>query len=303
MDELEGAFEWFFDEMFKVVLDLLSPLDVEYDCEHAAEAVHLDRCGCLLVFHLFLDEPQIPAHAAHFGVQLHAAVHLEEGVLVGPHSHVDQSRVFWSQLLAKTVEEPVVGGKFARLLVFNAEEEIDVADSFVDQSSTASQRFPFARLTLYLPAATHQFLLVHAFSFKLALDEGGALGSERRVGVLEICAETAGGESVGGDIGECIAGGDILVALLLAASQFLHDALLSELEILLCELPVFCHRPECCALLVDDFVENHLQVLVGVVAFLSDVLDLRPYACNLVVFLSNVDELAFEAVLEDIRRE
>jgi hypothetical protein len=56
-------------------------------------------------------------------------------------------------------------------------------------------------------------------------------------------------------------------------------------------------------LLVDDFVENHLQVLVGVVAFLSDVLDLRPYACNFVVFLSNVDELAFEAVLEDIRGE
>lgn len=113
MDELEGAFERFFDEMFKVVFDLLSPLDVKYDCEHAAEAVHLNRCRRLLLFHLFLNQPQIPADAAHFRVQFHAAVHLEEGVLVGPHSHVDQSRVLWSQLLAKTIEKPIVGGKLA----------------------------------------------------------------------------------------------------------------------------------------------------------------------------------------------
>lgn len=94
-----------------------------------------------------------------------------------------------------------------------------------------------------------------------------------------------------------------MVALLLAAPQFLHDAFLSELEIFFCELPVLGHGAQRRALLVDDFVENHLQVLVGVVAFLSDVLDLRPYACNFVVFFSNVDELAFEAILEDVWRE
>lgn len=293
MDELEGAFEWFFDEMFKVVLDLLGALDVEYDCEHAAEAVHLDGRGCLLVFHLFLDEPQIAAHAAHLRVQLHAAVHLEEGVLVGPHSHVDQGRVFWSQLLAKTVEEPVVGRKFARLLVFNAEEEIDVADSFVDQSSAASQRFPFARLVLYFPAATHEFLLVHAFSFKLPLDKGAALGSERRVGVLEICAETAGGQSVGGDVGKAVSGGEVLVAFLFAGGEFLHDGLFADVDCL-----VAVDLLEEVLLLVDHAVQDHLQVLVVLVVLLLYVLDRPADPHHLVVLRADPVELALHAALE-----
>ena len=68
-------------------------------------------------------------------------------------------------------------------------------------------------------------------------------------------------------------------------------------------MAVLGHGPEGGALLIDDFVEDHLQVLVGIVALLADVLDLCADACHLVVFIPDVGELALEAVLEDVRRE
>ena len=56
-------------------------------------------------------------------------------------------------------------------------------------------------------------------------------------------------------------------------------------------------------MLIDDFFEDHPQVLVGIVAFLADVLDLCADACHLVVFISEFGELAFKAILEDVWRE
>lgn len=53
-------------------------------------------------------------------------------------------------------------------------------------------------------------------------------------------------------------------------------------------------------MLVDDLIQNHLQVLVGVIPLLPDILDLGPNADHFVVFLPHIRELALETVLEDI---
>lgn len=168
----------------------------------------------------------------------------------------------------------------------------------MDQSSTAAQRFPFARLVLYLSAASHEFLVVHAFGLKLSLDKGGALGGEWGVGMFEVCAEAAGGESVGGDVGEVVPGGDVLVALFLAGGEFLHDGLFADVDCL-----VAVDLLEDVLLLVDHAVEDHLQVLVVLVVLLLYVLDRPADAHHLVVLRPHPVELALHAALEVLRLE
>jgi hypothetical protein len=126
MDELEDGLEGFVDEMCEVVLDLLRLLDVEDVDDEAAEAVQVLIFVHFLVFHFFGLQTHVPAHAADSGVSPHVVVHLVDGFGVGSEAHVEQDGVFWFQFVAETVEEPVVGGQLAAVLVFYAEVKIHV---------------------------------------------------------------------------------------------------------------------------------------------------------------------------------
>lgn len=126
MDELEDGLEGLVDEVCEVVLDLLRLLDVEDVDDQAAEAVQILIFVHLVVFHLFGLQTHVPAHAAHSWVSAHVVVHLVYGFGVGPEAHVQQDGVLGLQLVAETVEEPVVRGQLAAVLVFYAEVKIHV---------------------------------------------------------------------------------------------------------------------------------------------------------------------------------
>jgi hypothetical protein len=107
-------------------LDLLGTLDIEEVVHDAGHAVDV-----LLLHHLFvldhlLNESEVAADPAYFGVDPHVPVHLEDAVPVGFHSHVEEEGVPGFQFLAKPVEEPVVRVQFACLFVLDANEQVDI---------------------------------------------------------------------------------------------------------------------------------------------------------------------------------
>lgn len=122
MYELEDGLKWFFDQVLEVLFNLLCALNIEETDKHAAETVHVLALSHFFIFNLFLDQPHVAAHTAHIGIHFHAAIHLENSVRIGPHTNIKKNSVLWLELLAKSVEKPVVRGQLACLLVLDAKK-------------------------------------------------------------------------------------------------------------------------------------------------------------------------------------
>ena len=93
-------------------LNLLGTLDIEDMPKTTAQTVQIVIFDFLLILHQFLNQPQVAAHPTYIGIQLQVPVHLEDSVWVGSHSHVNQEGVLRVQLLAESVEEPVLRVQF-----------------------------------------------------------------------------------------------------------------------------------------------------------------------------------------------
>jgi hypothetical protein len=76
----------------------------------------------------------------------------------------------------------------------------------------------------------------------------------------------AGGQAIARKIGKLISGCNILISFFLGAGEFFHDTFLSNVEVGFIEDAILIfigHGLERAFLLIDDFVQNHLQILVG----------------------------------------
>lgn len=94
-----------------------------------------------------------------------------------------------------------------------------------------------------------------------------------------------------------------MVAFFFTASQLLHDGLLRNLHFLWLEFSLLRHGLDGCLLLINDLIDDHFEILIGVVPFLFDALDLGSNACHFVVLFSHVCKFPLVAVCELIRRE
>jgi hypothetical protein len=75
------------------------------------------------------------------------------------------------------------------------------------------------------------------------------------------------------------------------------------LHFLLLELFFLSHGLDGGLLLIDDFIEDHFEVLVRVVPFFFDVLDLSLDARHFIIFLSHICEFTLIAICELIGGE
>ena len=92
-----------------------------------------------------------------------------------------------------------------------------------------------------------------------------------------------------------------MVALFLRGGKFLHDAFFSDVEIFLIDnsfLIFFCHGSEGIFLLIDNFIEDHLQILVGGVSLFLDILYLFSNAVHVVIFLPGAHKFSLESIFE-----
>jgi len=117
------------------------------------------------------------------------------------------------------------------------------------------------------------------------------------------CGEAACWDAVGEDVGKGIPGTDVLVAFFFTASELFHDGFLSNLELVCLEILFIDHGFQSCFLLIDNFIQNHLQILTGIAPFLLNTLYLifNPY--NLIIFFSDINILPFHSIFELIRWE
>ena len=120
--------------MLVVRFNLLSSLDVK-EGEHAAgHTIDILSFDLFLVLDQLFNQPQVPADASYVGIHLQMTVHLEDSSRVWPYSHIQKKGVLGLQLLAETVEKPVVRVEIAGFLVLDAEEEVDVEERLIDFS-------------------------------------------------------------------------------------------------------------------------------------------------------------------------
>lgn len=108
MYEFEDRLEGFFNQMLKVFLDLLCSLDIKHIHKRTANAVHILWLIHLLVFYFLLNKPHVSAHTADPIVELHASIHLEDSVGVRTNSNIKNHCIFGLELLAESIEKPVM---------------------------------------------------------------------------------------------------------------------------------------------------------------------------------------------------
>ena len=117
------------------------------------------------------------------------------------------------------------------------------------------------------------------------------------------CGEAACWDAVREDVGEGISGTDVLVAFFFTACELFHDGFLSNLELVCLEILFVNHGFQSCLLLINDFIQNHLQILTGIASFLLNTLYLTFNPYNLIIFFSDINILPFHSIFELIRRE
>ena len=108
--------------------------------------------------------------------------------------------------------------------------------------------------------------------------------------------KTSGGQPIHRHIGQILPGADILVALLLTVGQFLHDTFLGDNNRAIF-FPVV-HFFQDVFLLVGQFVDYHLQVVIVSLVFEFYVLDRLFYPEDLVVLTSDVDKFGVDSLLK-----
>lgn len=108
--------------MGKMVFDLLCLLNVDEVEAKSTKPVQIFVLMHLFVLYLFRLQTHIAANTSNMRSSPHIVVHLVERFRVGSQSHVKKNRIFWLQLVANTIKEPVVGGKLSTILVFDAEQ-------------------------------------------------------------------------------------------------------------------------------------------------------------------------------------
>ena len=129
MDEFKDGFEGFINEMGKMIFDLLCFLNIKEVQAKIAQPIQVFFFVHLLVFYFLCFQTHITADTSNVRASSHVVIHFVEGLRVGSKTHIKKYRVFGFELVADSVEEPVMGGEFTTIFVLDAKHEIDVSFS------------------------------------------------------------------------------------------------------------------------------------------------------------------------------
>ena len=108
MDELEDGLKGLVDKMGKVILNLLCLLDIKNVDDDAAQPIQVLIFVHLFIFYLFCLQTHVAADTAHPWMSLHISVHLVNGLRIWSQTDVQQDGELWFQLIAKSIEKPVM---------------------------------------------------------------------------------------------------------------------------------------------------------------------------------------------------
>jgi hypothetical protein len=122
MNESEESLKGILHYVLVMSLNLLRSLKIEDMHQATCKAIQFSILEDIFLFNKFLNQPEVAASCPDIGINLHLPVHFIDSIRVRPHANIDQKEELWVELLAKTINEPVMGIKLSCLFVFDTEK-------------------------------------------------------------------------------------------------------------------------------------------------------------------------------------
>ena len=116
--------------MGKVILDLLSPLDI---CElegNARQKINFIVLYLLAFMHSLEFQAHVSADSSNMLIISHVFVHLMKGFSFRFQPYIQQNRIFGLEFFAEAIEEPVMRRKFSTIFVLDTKIQIHISEIF-----------------------------------------------------------------------------------------------------------------------------------------------------------------------------
>ena len=122
MDEAKGSLERLVYQMGKVILDLLSPLDICELKRNARQKINFIVLYLLAFMHSLEFQAHVSADSSNMLIISHVFVHLMKGFSFRFQPYIQQNRIFGLEFFAEAIEEPVVRRKFSTIFVLDTKK-------------------------------------------------------------------------------------------------------------------------------------------------------------------------------------
>ncbi len=102
------CFKWLVDQMRDMILELLSPLDVNEIEKKLTRTINRATFNFFMIMKFFHPQTHIPANTANIVISLHMITHFPQSLLLRDSAHIKQNRKLRLKLLTETIEEPIM---------------------------------------------------------------------------------------------------------------------------------------------------------------------------------------------------
>ena len=117
MNKIEQRFERFVNQVGKMVLQLLSSLNIKKFHKEGRDTI--DRVIVMLFFLYPFDlESHISAHSSYSLILIHKVQHFDKGASLRHQSNIKQDSILRLQFFAKSIKEPVMRRELSSVFIF-----------------------------------------------------------------------------------------------------------------------------------------------------------------------------------------
>ena len=109
-----------------MILDLLSFLNIKEVQAKATQPIQILFFVHLLILNFFSLQTHVSTNSSNMRSSPHVVIHLVKSVRVGSKAHIQQNRIFWFELIADAIEEPIVRGQLSTVFVLDTKNKIDI---------------------------------------------------------------------------------------------------------------------------------------------------------------------------------
>ena len=124
MNKSERGFKGLVHEMCKMILNLLSSLNINKMKSDICQAVNFFIFYLLRFIYFLHFQTHVTANTSDIWILFHVFVHIHECMTFRSKSNIKKNGEFRSKFFTKSIEKPIMRRKFTCIFVFNTKEKI-----------------------------------------------------------------------------------------------------------------------------------------------------------------------------------
>ena len=122
MNEPEESLKGILHDVLVMSFNLLRSLNIEKQSQAAGQTIYIIIFDSFLILDQLLNQPQIATCSTNIWIDLHLPVHLVDSIRVRSYTNINQEKELWVELLAETIDKPVVRVQFSCFFVLDTKE-------------------------------------------------------------------------------------------------------------------------------------------------------------------------------------